>query len=308
MENAVKTQNLLPLLAAVAVLASCDRGAPAPAGADTESDTVAGAEPEYTFEALEYPGSSSTVASDIADDGTVVGWFVNSTGMHGFVYRAGSFTPVRYPGAVRTQIAGIGADGSIVGAYRREGEPGLAFHGFLRTPAGEFVEIRHPDHKYSMAQRIIEDGTVVGCYHGDDTTTSMRGIIVRNGSITVDEAVGSMINGGTPDGRRLVGNLSVEGTGFVSDGADRTSLQAPDASLTEIWDINSSNVMVGAVSDAAGGTSGIVHQNGRWTVILPPGAGSSVAFGINEQGQIVGGFTDENGAQRGYIASRKAPD
>jgi uncharacterized membrane protein len=71
----------------------------------------------------------------------------------------------------------------------------------------------------------------------------------------------------------------------------------PDASLTEIWDINSSNVMVGAVSVAAGGTSGIIHQNGRWTVILPPGAGSSVAFGINEQGQIVGGFTDENGAQ-----------
>jgi uncharacterized membrane protein len=307
MENTVKTQNLLPLLAAVAVLVSCDRGAPAPAGADAESDTVAGGEPEYTYEALEYPGASSTVASDIADDGTVVGWFVDSAGTHGFVYRAGNFTTVQYPGAVYTQLAGIGADGSMVGAYRREGEPGIAFHGFLRTPAGEFVEIRHPDHRYSMAQRILGDGSVVGCYHGQDATTSMHGIIVRNGSITVDETAGSMINGGTPAGR-LVGNLSVDGTGFVSEGADRTLLRAPDASLTEIWDINSSNVMVGALTDAAGGNSGFVHENGRWTVILPPGAGSSVAFGINEQGQIVGGFADGNGARRGFIASRKTPD
>jgi probable HAF family extracellular repeat protein len=307
-ENALKTRNLFPLLVAVAMLASCDRGAPVPAGADAESEKVGDGEPEYTFEALEYPGANSTVASDISDDGTVVGWFVDSAGMHGFVYQAGTFTPVRYPGAVRTQLAGIGADGTTVGAYRREGEAHPAFHGFLRTPAGEFVEIRHPDHPYSMAQRVLGDGTIVGCYHGDDATTSMRGIIVRNGSITVHEVVGSMINGGTPDGRRLVGNLSVEGTGFVSDGADRTSLQAPDASLTEIWDINSSNVMVGAVSDTAGDTRGFVHRNGRWTVILPPGAQSGVAFGINERGQIVGGFIDESGVRRGYIATRKTPD
>jgi uncharacterized membrane protein len=308
MENTVKTQNLLPLLAGVAVLVSCDRGAPVPAGADAESERVGDAEPEYTFEALEYPGANSTVASDIGDDGTVVGWFVDSAGMHGFVYRAGTFTPVRYPGAVRTQLAGIGADGSTVGAYRREGEPQHAFHGFLLTPGGEFIEIRHPDHPYSMAQRILGDGSVVGCYHGDDTTTSMRGIIVRNDSITVDEAAGSMINGGTPDGRRLVGNLAVDGTAFVSDGTDRRTVQAPDASRTEIWDMNASNVMVGAMADADGNTSGFVHQNGRWIPILPPGARSGVAFGINAQGQIVGGFAHENGARRGFIASRKTPD
>lgn len=301
----MKAQVLLSLIATAAILASCDRGAPAPAGADAgQADN----EPEYTFDVLEYPGASSTVASDIGDDGTVVGWFVDSAGMHGFVYRAGAFTTIDYPGAVRTQVAGIGRDGSLVGAYRRDGEPQHAFHGFLRTPAGDFVEIRHPEHQYSMAQRILADGTVLGCYHGDDVADSMRGIIVRNGSITVDDAVGTMINGGTPDGRRLVGNLALEGTGFVSDGASKTALQAPGASRTEIWDINTGSVMVGAQTDSAGGNSGFVHENGRWTVILPPGARGGVAFGINERGQIVGGFADENGIRRGYIANRRAPD
>jgi probable HAF family extracellular repeat protein len=258
----------------------------------------------YSFTALEFPGATLTAASGINDAGDVVGWYEKDQTMRGFVYRNGEFTTVDYPGAARTQVAGIGADGTLVGAYRWEGEPPIAFHPFTVTPTGEFVDISHPDRPYGMAQRILPDGSILGCYHGDDSTTTMFGTVLSNGVFTVLDVPGSMYSGATPDGRRTVGLLAIEGRAFIADGQRVTQLEAPGSSTTEAWDINASGTIVGVRVDHDEVAHGFVYENGRWITLSVPGARSSAAFGINAHGTIVGVSEDAEGVRRGYLASR----
>jgi probable HAF family extracellular repeat protein len=264
------------------------------------------ADPErpYAFTTLEYPGATATVASGINDAGDVVGWYVADEVMRGFLYRDGTYTSVEYPGAVRTQISGIGADGTLVGAYRLAGEPPVAFHPFLRTPAGEFRDLGHPDHAYGMIQRVLPDGTLIGCYHGDDTTSSMFAIAIVDGELTVYDVAGSMYTGATPDRSRMVGILAIEGRVFLAEGDRITHLEAPGSRMTEAWDMNAAGVIVGVQVDADETARGFVHENGRWTTIMVPESRTTIAFGINTHGHIVGGWEDANGTSRGYLATR----
>jgi uncharacterized membrane protein len=263
------------------------------------------AEVSYEFTAIEVPGATATIASGIDDQGRVVGWYVTAGLVKGFLYQDGDFTTIEYPGAVFTQIAGIGADGSMVGAYRNEGEPAIAFHGFLLRLSGEFVEVKHPDHPYTMAQRILANGTIIGCYHAQDATTSMFAIAVRGDDITVRDIPGSMYTGGTPDGRRLAGFLAIEGQGFVAEGQEVTHLEAPGSLRTEVWDMNGAGTLVGVQVDESESTRGFVYQDDHWTTLIAPDSRSTVAFGINGRGQIVGAFEDGEGVRKGYLAARR---
>lgn len=279
------------------------RDEPRTADRAAAGDSVA--ERPYAFTTLEYPGAATTIASDVTDDGIVVGWYVADSIPRGFVYREGRFTPVEYPGAVLTHVTGMAADGSLVGAYRRAGEPPIAWHGFLRRPSGEFVDVRHPDHPHSMAQRILGDGTIVGCYHGDDYTTTMFATATSGEQVAVLDTPGSMYTGGTPDGRRLVGNLYVEGRAFVAEDGRVTHLEAPGSASTEAWDINAAGLIVGTMVDSAQVSRGFVLDDGQWTPLQVPDAKTSVAFGVNARGDVVGGWEDAQGKRRAFLATRR---
>ncbi len=225
--------------------------------------------------------------------------------MKGYVYRDGEYTSIQYPEAAVTQINGIGADGALVGAYRRAGDPGVAWHGFMRTPAGEFVEIHHPDHPHSMAQRTLPDGSIIGCYHDGDFMSSMRGMVVAGGEVIAEDGSGTMYTGATADRRKMVGNLSIARRGFVRDGDRVTHIEAPGSAATEVWDINAAGVIVGVAVDTSDVARGFVLDNGRWTVIEVPDSRATVTFGINARGEIVGGWDDAEGTRRGYLARRE---
>lgn len=276
------------------------------AGCGEEGARSEEADRPYTFTTLEYPGAEVTVASDITDDGRIVGWYTTGGVTKGFVQAAGKYTSIEHPGAIVTHVTGAGPDGSLVGAYRKEGEPNEAWHGYLRRPSGEFVAVRHPDQSYSMAQRILDDGTIVGCYHGDDFRTDMRGMTISGSKIDVLDVPGSMTSGATPDGRKLVGLIVGESrSGFIAEGDRVTRLEAPGSTSTEAWDINAAGVIVGATVDSAKVTRAFVLKDGRWTTLHPPASRSTVAFGINARGEIVGGWEDTLGRRRAYRAARQ---
>lgn len=259
----------------------------------------------YTFSRLDFPQSESVVAAGINEAGHIVGWFTRSDTVRGFVYRDGIPTSVEYPGAERTQLFGIGPKGDIVGAYRNAGEGPGDFHGFLLTTSGEFVPVDSPGHRNTIAQRLLPDGTILGCRHGDDYTTSMRGISIRRGEITALDVPATMINGATPDGRMMVGLVMDTRRGFVIERGTFTQFDAPGAVGTEAWDINASGTIVGVAVSADSTTHGFVLDRGRFTPVDYPGATSTVAFGINAQGDIVGGFVDAAGQRQGYVARRQ---
>jgi probable HAF family extracellular repeat protein len=277
------------------------------AGCREDSARSEEADRPYTFTTLEYPGAEITVASDITDDGRIVGWYTTGGVTKGFVHADGKYTSIEHPGAIVTHVTGAGPDGSLVGSYRKEGEPNAARHGYLRRPSGEFVAVRHPAQPYTMAQRILNDGTIIGCYHGDDFRTDMRGMTISGSKIDVLDVPGSMTNGATPDGQKLVGLIAVgEGrTGFIAEGDRVTRLEAPGSTSTEAWDINATGVIVGATVDSAKVTRGFVLKDGRWTTLHPPASRSTVAFGINARGEIVGGWEDTLGRRRAYLAARR---
>jgi uncharacterized membrane protein len=261
----------------------------------------------YAFTTLEYPGAETTVASDITDDGRIVGWYTTGGVTKGFVRADGKYTSIEHADAIVTRVTGAGPDGSLVGAYRKKGEPNVAWYGFLRRPSGEFVAVHHPDHPYSMAQRILNDGTILGCYHGeDDFRRTMHGMTIAGGEIDVLDVPGSMTNGATPDGRKAVGLILGERrSAFIAEGDRVTHLEAPGSTSTEAWDINAAGLIVGAMVDSAKVTRGFVLRDGRWTTIHPPASRSTVAFGINARGEIVGGWEDTLGRRRAYIAARQ---
>lgn len=279
---------------ALLTLLACNRAPPA-----DEDDS------SYSFTTIEYPGAARTVASDIDEQGRVVGWFAAGDTVRGYIYANGEFSVIHYPGAIVTQVTSIASDGSVSGAFRRPGDPGVAWHAFVRRPSGEFVDVHHPQHPHSMAQGLLDDGTIVGCYHDDNFTTSMYGMIVRGDDIVVHRTAGSMNNGASPDGRQVVGNLSVARRGFVADGDRVTHLEAPGSVATEAWDINASGVIVGAHVDSADVSRAYVLRNGRWTTLEVPQARASVAFGINSRGEIAGSWEDSTGVRRGFVARKE---
>lgn len=259
----------------------------------------------YVYSQLDFPESESMVAAGINEAGHIVGWYTRADTVRGLVYKDGIPTSIEYPGAVRTQLFGIGPGGDIVGAYRSAGERPGDFHGFLLTTSGEFVPVDSRGHKNTIAQRLLPDGTILGCQHGDDYTTSMRGISVRRGEITALEVPATMINGATPDGRKMVGLVMDTHRGFVIDRGSFKQFDAPGAVRTEAWDINPSGTIVGVAVGPDSTTHGFVMDRGRFSPIDFPGATSTVAFGINARGDIVGGFVDAAGQRHGYVARRR---
>lgn len=259
----------------------------------------------YAFSQLDVPEASSTVASGINDAGTIVGWYTRGDTVRGFVHRDGRFTTVEYPGAAATRLHGIGPGRDVVGSYRKAGEQPVDFHGFLLTASGEFVPIDAPGHRNTIAQRILPDGTVLGCQHGDDFTESMRGIAVKNAEISVLDTTATMTNGGTPDGRKMVGLVMDTHRAFLLDDGRFTTFAAPGAVETEAWDMNPDGTIVGLFMTTDSTSHGFALARGRFTTLDFPGATSTIAFGLNPRGDIVGAFEDGDGRQHGYLAQRR---
>ena len=70
----------------------------------------------FYLHAHRLPGASDTLASGITPSGQIVGVYVDSTGVHGFLYDRGVFTPIDVPGAFDTQAYGISPSGRSWGS------------------------------------------------------------------------------------------------------------------------------------------------------------------------------------------------
>jgi uncharacterized membrane protein len=264
------------------------------------------AEAPLDFTRLDVPGSETTIASGINASGHIVGWYRDGTAdrVHGFLLRDGAYTSVDYPDAVLTQLHGIGPDGDIVGSYRKAGEAKMDFHGFRLTPAGAFIDVGVAGHANSIAQRILPDGTILGCYHDDDWTTTMRGVTFAPEGPAILDMPATMSNGGTPDGRTVVGLVMDTRRAFIVDEGVLSLFDAPGSVRTEAWDINPSGTVVGLFEDSTSATHGYLRQGETFTTIDYPGAASTMVFGINAAGDLVGAAKDSTGKPHGFVAKR----
>jgi hypothetical protein len=264
----------------------------------------------FSFKTIDVPGAASTSASGINARGDIVGSYVDGTGSHGYLLRDGEFTTIDFPGSAGTEARGISPGGEVVGDYWFAGEPAVNLHGYMLTKNGDFVPVNDPPHINTIVQRILPDGTMLGCRHDNDQMASMKGITVTRGGFAETQQFASMNNGGTPDGRRIVGlyrnTAANRNEGFLIDDGDFTPLVVPGSTGTSAWDMNPAGEIVGVYTKA--GVHGFVLRDGGYVPVDFPGATATRAFGINARGDVVGFYLGTDGKTHGFQASQTGED
>lgn len=92
------------------------------------------------FTIFDFPaaGVTQTLSTDTNNNGQIIGFFVDATGVHGFLKDGTTFTALDCQGAVNTFIYGINDTGQIVGDYF----DGVRDHGFIATLPPLIIEVQ----------------------------------------------------------------------------------------------------------------------------------------------------------------------
>lgn len=212
-----------------------------------------------------------------------------------------TFTSFQFPGAVSTIAFGINNEEQIVGGYRVPPAPRHA----LLIDQGQFIPLAPSTalgSHFSEAFDINERGEVVGIYR-DDQGSQHRFLLSNTVLSNVDfpgatatDAFGINASG------TIVGDFfDATGVahGFVLRDGVFKQIDVPGALDTEAVGINSSGDVVGSwdTDPTTQGHGFVLTREGQFITIDAPKAlpASTSVFGINDLGQIVGGYTDATG-------------
>jgi probable HAF family extracellular repeat protein len=164
------------------------------------------------------------------------------------------FTTIDVPGVINTFATGMNNNGQIVGYY----DDGTGDHGFLYT-AASFTTIDVPGATNTFAAGINDNGQIVGHY---SDSTGDHSFLYTAGSFTM--------------------------------------IDVPGATSTFATGINDSGQIVGILCGGSGcrypsrptiGNHGFLYSAGSFTTIDVPSADYGTdAFGINDNGQVVGTY------------------
>jgi probable HAF family extracellular repeat protein len=231
-------------------------------------------------------GGAGTLINESGQTGEIVGWYTDSAqNVHGFLLRVGGFSSIDYPGAIYTQAFAINDVEQIVGNYYDSS----GFHGFLYQ-AGSFVPLDYPGASGTYATGINDAGQIVG-YWIPNGGLHQHGFVYQGGAYRpLDDPAGlytipSGING---DGDIVGTSLPLDfvlGTGFVYQLGVFVQLPGVHNAYSAV---NNNGQIAGTQETPYVGTdSPFLYQAGMLT-FFDPGATQSIAYGMNDNAQIVG--------------------
>jgi hypothetical protein len=210
------------------------------------------------------PGTSSTDSGEF-EKRNALGATVGSYENFGsFVFYNGTWQKVTGPNGAGG-VGGINLYGSLVGAYSAtQNGPVRGF----KLKDGKYTVVSFPGAVGTWANSISDTGVIIGMYVASDG--AYHGFALKNGVYT-----------------RVDHPLSVNpGSGIQ----------------TELDDINASGAMVGRYFSKTGYRTFLL-KDGVFKDIAYPGAGSTVATGINGYGTITGSWVSTQGVPSGFIAT-----
>ena len=263
-----------------------------------------------SFTAIQYPGSTYTIATAINNNGDIVGYYRDSNNnVHGFLRSAaGVLTSFDYPAQLQTGPGlatfptGINDAGDIVGHYDL-----YPYGAFFRDPSGNYLLASSNAYSgindnglvtgYTLAgfEDFIIDAT--GHYTYFNVPYLFPPIIadfafaINNSGVVVGSYAG-LVPGGSGLGA-FVRDASGQFTTFVVPGL-------PIA--TTATGINDSGAIVGYYLESGTEQGFLRSSAGTIQTLDVPGAIQTQLNGINDNGEIVGSATI-NGITEGFLAS-----
>ncbi len=265
----------------------------------------------FTFDTFEVPDATATTISDIQNDGTLVGRYLDAAGLsQGFIQRGEELTTFNITGTTNTFPGGMNSQGQVVGFYRDAADPEIQY-GFIREADGSVTSIEPEGQTFTYAWRINDSGQVNGYWFENDPFFIRSFQRAADGSMQDFAFEGSptgtvtrgLNDAGVQAGWKWTEDFSLQGITW-EDGAFSEPYVVDGWAHTLPGDINNNGEMAGTVNDSNfERNAGFFRDaDGEITVFNPPGATSVEIFGLNDEGDIVGEYADASGKRRGFIA------
>jgi probable HAF family extracellular repeat protein len=262
---------------------------------------------------LEPPSAAQSWATDINDQGQVVGYYVTQEGrIRSFLWQRGVYTPIDGPrGAIKTWAMGINNQDDIVG-YDIANVKDQSSHGFLLHD-GQYHPIAGPpwEKSFLAASGINDRGEIVGSYIGRDGQP--HGFLLKDGIYSAVEparGIPCMANGinnaGQVAGVYFTGphpSAASTSHGFLLQNGAYTPIDKSVSGQTRIARINDKSQVLGTWTSAdAHSEASFVLDNGSFTK-LHPGADAqeTQVLGFNNKGDVVGSYADGKGLNHGFL-------
>ena len=272
------------------------------------------------FTLFDYPGAAFTGAYGISGAGDVVGRYRDAAGAtHGYIYSGGKFTPLDIPGSTATAASAINSVGDFVGRYTSGG----VSHGFVMNSPVTSYQITDlgtlPGGSFSQASQGNTDNGLIagvsdtpnGTQHavlwqfGQPIDLAAKGLGGPN-SLAVGLNAKGLVVGAAETGESDTEDFCAYGTGlrcvpFFWQNGIMSQLPTLGGSNGAVSAVNNRGVIAGAAQTAARDSScpaPLFHD--YKAVAWGPAAGQirelralpgdtvSLAFWINDQGQVVG--------------------
>jgi probable HAF family extracellular repeat protein len=261
----------------------------------------AAAPEKYTYTVIDYPEAFNTGVFGINQSGQLSGTYFDHKGIaHAFTYREGKYTAIDYPDAERTFGFGIDDTGRVVGYYIKDG----LTHGFMYD-TGKFTALDYPKAQSSRAYGINASGQIVGSYQ-ESRDGNPHGFLLSHGKYTAIAFPGATRTEafGINDAGQIVGYFTDSTSavhGFLDKAGVLTRIDLPKALRTNLYGISRTGKVCGTVADA-GRNHGFIDDAG-YRKLNFPGALSTFGFALNDSGQVVGQYVDEDSVDHGFMAT-----
>ncbi len=252
----------------------------------------------YTYQTINPPGSTYSIAENINDNGQIVGLYQDSNGrQHGFLDSGGVYTTIDPPGSIETIAAwAINNSGQIIGWY----DNSSGQEGFLDSD-GTYTAIDPPDSNSTAPISINASGQIVGTYR--DGNGAYHSFLYSGGAYTILDVPGAIDTYATNinDEGQIVGvyqDSNGQEHGFVDNNGSYTTIDPPGSLDTIIKGISENGQIVGYYQETSGGAEhGFLYGNGIYTILDFPGAIDTVADSVNESGQVTGYYVNGSSTQ-----------
>lgn len=254
---------------------------------------MAHADPRYTITPI---GAAGSYPTGINNSGDVVGYFNPSAGVqHAFLYTGSAFQDLGTLGGAGSRAAGINDAGVIVGA---SGTTGGATHAF-RYASGSMMDIGTLGGQDSSAEAINKYGQIAGIAQNaggfNNAFVYTGGTMQSIGTLPLGESSrGYGINSaGAVTGDSRVGPVTFpefQNHAFLYSGGSMTDLGTFGSSYSQGTGINDYGQVVGWSGYAPNANHAFLYSGSGLLDLgtFDSGAGSSIAYGINNAGQVVG--------------------